>query len=132
MTTESERSPFAKRLIKVRQEKGMSGPELAKKIGCKYGSYHHYEIKANPPFEILIKIIEALDVSVEYFFKPFISLADPEYTDFCEKIKIIKRNQTEWDTIKTVIERFYEKIIDTKHKEDPPEEGDADRLTMNE
>lgn len=53
------------KLKEVRKEKGMSMKALAKLVGCSVSSISYFESGAKKPsYEMLLKLSEALDVSV--------------------------------------------------------------------
>lgn len=58
---------LGKRIIKLRKDKGFSQSYLAKQVGISYAQIGRYETKgAQPPAEVLKKIADALDTSVDY------------------------------------------------------------------
>ena len=58
---------LARRIREVRQEKGLTGFDLAKVIGCTQGIISQYETEhADPPLETLIKICDAIGCSLDY------------------------------------------------------------------
>lgn len=58
---------LGKRIQQLRKEKGLSQTELAQNTGISYAQISRYEIKgAQPPAEVLNKLAEALDTSVDY------------------------------------------------------------------
>jgi transcriptional regulator with XRE-family HTH domain len=55
------------RIQQLRKEKGLSQTDLAKLIGVSYAQLSRYEIKgAQPPAEVLNKLADALDTSVDF------------------------------------------------------------------
>lgn len=60
-------SELGKRIRKIRKDLGMSQTELANKVGLSYAQIGRYETKnAQPQTEILKKIAETLEVSVDF------------------------------------------------------------------
>ncbi len=58
---------LGKRIQQLRKEKGLSQTELAGQIGVSYAQLSRYEIKeAQPPAEVLNKMADALDTSVDF------------------------------------------------------------------
>ncbi|MFC1762344.1 helix-turn-helix domain-containing protein [Planctomycetota bacterium] len=58
---------FADRLQKIRKSKQLSQSGLANKIGLKPAAVSHFETgQRKPPFETLIKLADALSVSIDY------------------------------------------------------------------
>ena len=58
---------LGERIIKLRKEKKLSQTALAGKIGISYTQIGRYEIKnAQPPAEILKKIANVLDTTIDY------------------------------------------------------------------
>ena len=59
-------SPFAERLVAVRQARGLSQVELARRIGGTQRAISYYEVEATfPPAEAIIKLAKALRVSTD-------------------------------------------------------------------
>ena len=64
---------FSERLKAERKDKGLSQKAMADKLGISYGAYKNYELLGTkngrePPFEIVRKIADILDVSIDYLF----------------------------------------------------------------
>ncbi|MDR0426661.1 MAG: helix-turn-helix domain-containing protein [Clostridiales bacterium] len=63
---------FAERLIDTRNERGYTQTQLAEILDIPQSTYMHYELLgrtkagAEPPLEMLVKIADALDVSIDY------------------------------------------------------------------
>lgn len=61
-----DRKPFSENLKRIRMETGMSGKIIAEKLGISYSAYMNYENRASqPPFDILCKIADILQVSTD-------------------------------------------------------------------
>jgi transcriptional regulator with XRE-family HTH domain len=59
-------SPFGKRLMELRSERGITQTQLADMIGSTQRNISHYETVAElPPSAVLIKIAKALQVSTD-------------------------------------------------------------------
>ena len=64
---------FSERLKTERKAKGLSQKIMALKLDISYGAYKNYELIGTkngrePPFEIVRKIADILDVSIDYLF----------------------------------------------------------------
>ena len=60
---------FLKHLQPIRQSKGLSQTDLAKRTGLKPAAISHFETgERKPSFENLIKLADALGVSMDYLF----------------------------------------------------------------
>jgi len=60
---------FSKRLKVLRNEKGLTIREFAKILGITHGGYNRYENgDGEPKYEMLVKIAEYFNVSVDYLF----------------------------------------------------------------
>ena len=58
---------LGKRVAELRKKKGFSQSDLAKIVGISYAQVGRYEIKGTqPPAEVLKKIADALDTTVDY------------------------------------------------------------------
>jgi transcriptional regulator with XRE-family HTH domain len=58
---------FAERLQKIRKSKHLSQSGLATRIGLKPAAVSHFETgQRKPPFETLMKLADALSVSIDY------------------------------------------------------------------
>ncbi|MCL2850893.1 MAG: helix-turn-helix domain-containing protein [Firmicutes bacterium] len=56
----------AKRLTKLREEKGLSQRQLAKVVGIHQATYRLYEVGTEASYENLIKIAKFYNVTVGY------------------------------------------------------------------
>ncbi|MCL2850891.1 MAG: helix-turn-helix domain-containing protein [Firmicutes bacterium] len=56
----------AKRLIKLREEKGLSQRQLAKHLDIAHSTYKQYETNTEASYENLIKIAKFYNVTVGY------------------------------------------------------------------
>lgn len=71
----SQKNNLGNRILELRKAKGWSQTELADKVDISYAQIGRYETKgAQPPAEVVKKIAEALDTSVDYLL--FGSTAD--------------------------------------------------------
>lgn len=71
----SQKNNLGSRILELRKAKGWSQTELADKVDISYAQIGRYETKgAQPPAEVVKKIAEALDTSVDYLL--FGSTAD--------------------------------------------------------
>ena len=64
---------FSERLKAERRSKGFSQKDMALKLNIPYGAYKNYELLGTkngrePPFEIVCKIADILEVSTDYLF----------------------------------------------------------------
>lgn len=60
---------FGRRLREVRKSKKLTQIELANMLGISQKSYSHWENnKTFPNFETLIKLVDLLDVSLDWLF----------------------------------------------------------------
>ena len=60
---------FLKRLKKLRKNKGLKQQELAEILGIKRNTYSDWENgKTEPSFENLIKLVDLLEVSIDWLF----------------------------------------------------------------
>ena len=60
---------FSKRLKKLRKNKGLKQQELAEILGIKRNTYSDWENgKTEPSFENLIKLVDLLEVSIDWLF----------------------------------------------------------------
>jgi len=67
MTNKKDR--FSEHLQQIRQAKGLSQGDLAKRTGLKPAAISHFETgQRKPSFDNLIKLAEALGVSMDYLF----------------------------------------------------------------
>lgn len=65
--SDTKMNTLGKRIQQLRKDKNLSQTELAKKIGVSYAQLSRYEIKdSQPPAEVLKKIADALDTSLDY------------------------------------------------------------------
>lgn len=59
--------PFAERLQKARQQKGLTQKEVAAYLKMTERSYQHYEgNRRRPNYEILVTLADYLDVTTDY------------------------------------------------------------------
>ncbi|MDE6124631.1 MAG: helix-turn-helix transcriptional regulator, partial [Eubacterium sp.] len=61
-----ERTDIAKKLIELREERGLNATEAASLIGINHNNYRKYETKVTPKSDVLLKIAEFYGVSVDY------------------------------------------------------------------
>lgn len=61
------RTEVAKKLIKLREERGLSKREVAEGTEISYDLYRYYETRLVPPSPNLIKLAEFLNVPLDYF-----------------------------------------------------------------
>lgn len=60
---------FGKRLREVRKSKKITQQELADRLGIKRNTYSDWENgKTDPSFEILVKLADLFDVSLDWLF----------------------------------------------------------------
>jgi len=64
---------FSERLALERKAQGMSQRQFAEKLGISQSTYMHYELIGSkngrePSFEMLYKMVQVLDVSLDYLF----------------------------------------------------------------
>lgn len=60
---------FGKRLREVRKSKKITQQELADRLGIKRNTYSDWENgKTEPTFEILVKLADLFDVSLDWLF----------------------------------------------------------------
>lgn len=60
---------FPQRLKEIRIKRGLTQTELGEKVGVKQNSYSDWETGKNEPnFEIVIKLADLLEVSVDWLF----------------------------------------------------------------
>lgn len=92
---------IGKTLQRMLKEKGMNPNELAKRINVSNQTLYSIIKRDNMKidFEVLLKICDALDVSVECFYKDYIQEKSPGLP---EKIEIIL-NEHQWKVIEAYI-----------------------------
>lgn len=57
---------FSKKLKGLRTLKGLQQQDVAEDLGLHKNTYHHYESgRSEPPFEVLIKIAEYYNISID-------------------------------------------------------------------
>ena len=83
---------FAKHLKGIRESKGLSQSDLGKLTGLKPAAISHLETgQQKPAFETLVKLADALSVSMDYLFgrdaRQTSSAADKLFRDF-EKLSL--------------------------------------------
>ena len=65
----NEKDRFSEHLQQIRQSKGLSQTDLAKRTGLKPAAISHFETgQRKPSFGNLIKLADALSVSMDYLF----------------------------------------------------------------
>ena len=75
---------FSERLKRLRKEKKLTQKELAEQIGISQKSYSHWETGKNEPsLENLIKLVDLLEVSIDWLFGR-------------EQMKVKKRSPALW------------------------------------
>ena len=58
---------IGERLNKVRKSKGFTAQQMADVAGINLHSYRHYESnRRQPSYDILVKIVDKLDISLDY------------------------------------------------------------------
>jgi transcriptional regulator with XRE-family HTH domain len=103
-----KQSLFAKRLTEIRENSEKSQTKFAQEIKINYKTYCNYEKTTEPPIRIMIKIIENLGISFDYFFAPFSDKLDKEILEIIEKIKTLRKNPDQWNGILKSIDNAYE------------------------
>jgi len=103
---------FSEHLKKLREEKGISGPKMAKLLGMKYRSYNNYENGTFPPVLRLKDIVYILNITFDDLFEPFIKINnnDEELYNIVKRLKTIKEYPENWRTVTEVIDAFYKVI----------------------
>lgn len=83
---------FSERLKKIREEKGLSQSDLAKKAGFQTAAISHFETEQRKPsFDNLKRLADALNVSIDYLLdrpiKDSGDIAEKVFRDF-EKLSM--------------------------------------------
>jgi transcriptional regulator with XRE-family HTH domain len=102
------------RIVELRKKKGFSQSNLAKQVGISYAQVGRYEIKgAQPPAEVLKKIADALDTTVDYLIngdtdeKAVSSLKDAELLQQFRAVE--QMDDDDKGTVKKLIDAFITK-----------------------
>jgi transcriptional regulator with XRE-family HTH domain len=89
----SQNNTLGQRIIALRKQKEWSQTDLAKGVGVSYAQIGRYETKgAQPPAEVLKKIAEALDTTVDFLVngstedKANTYLKDPEVIRYFKEV----------------------------------------------
>ena len=119
--------PFAEKLSKLRNNKGFTQQEMAKKIGIGIAQIRRYEAgKSSPTLEVIKNIAKTLGVSTdELIFDSDNELASARIPDkkLLEQFEMISRLKAhDQEVIKTVLESI---IIKNKLEEVMPSTSDA-------
>ncbi|MGA2092753.1 MAG: helix-turn-helix domain-containing protein [Sedimentisphaerales bacterium] len=74
---------FAERFVLARKQSGLTGPQLAKKIGLSDATqiYRYESGKASPPLEMLAKFGEALNVDLHWLITGLPSPAEKKFRE---------------------------------------------------
>jgi transcriptional regulator with XRE-family HTH domain len=104
----SKSNKLGKRIMDLRKEKNMSQTDLANKVDLSYAQIGRYETKnVQPPAEILKKMADALDTSVDYLIngttdeKAQASLKDAELIRYFKDMDVLP--DTEKNTLVKLI-----------------------------
>lgn len=115
----SQKNSLGNRILELRKAKGWSQSDLADKVGISYAQIGRYETKgAQPPAEVIKKIAEALDTSVDYLIfgssadKASAALHDAEVIRYFKEIEALPHEDK--DALLRVIAAF---IRDVKTKQ---------------
>jgi transcriptional regulator with XRE-family HTH domain len=107
-------SDLGKRVVELRKKKGLSQSDLAKKVGISYAQIGRYETKgAQPPAEVLKKIADALDTTVDYLIsgdtdeKAVSTLKDAELLQQFRAVE--QMDEDDKGTVKKLIDAFITK-----------------------
>jgi len=107
-------SDLGKRVIELRKKKGLSQSDLAKQVGISYAQVGRYETKgAQPPAEVLKKIADALDTTVDYLIsgdtdeKAVSTLKDAELLQQFRAVE--QMDEEDKMTVKKLIDAFITK-----------------------
>lgn len=107
-------SNLGKRVIELRKKKGFSQSELAKQVGISYAQVGRYETKgAQPQAEVLKKIANALDTTVDYLIngdtdeKAVSTLKDAELLQQFRAVE--QMDEEDKVTVKKLIDAFITK-----------------------
>jgi len=84
---------FSKQLKKIQKEKNITGASISKKLSIPRSTYNSYERGiAFPPPDIIVKIKEALDISFEELFEPYLLKDTKRFDKIIGRIKKIYDN----------------------------------------
>lgn len=115
---------MAKRLSKLREEKGWSQYELATRLGIQRPRYNAWEQgKAQPRAEMLNKIAELFDVSTDYLLG---------HDEARKNISVNLTDAPDWATTKDI--RDFKKMLEEDEPvmfDGVPIDGDAKRRVMD-
>ncbi len=107
-------SDLGKRVVGLRKKKGLSQSDLAKQVGISYAQVGRYETKgAQPPAEVLKKIADALDTTVDYLIsgdtdeKAVSTLKDAELLQQFRAVE--QMDEDDKMTVKKLIDAFITK-----------------------
>jgi transcriptional regulator with XRE-family HTH domain len=105
---------LGKRVVVLRKKKGLSQSDLAKQVGISYAQVGRYETKgAQPPAEVLKKIADALDTTVDYLIsgdtdeKAVSTLKDAELLQQFRAVE--QMDEDDKMTVKKLIDAFITK-----------------------
>ena len=105
---------LGKRIIELRKKKGYSQSDLAKQVGISYAQIGWYETKgAQPPAEVLKKIADALETTVDYLIngdtdeKAVSTLKDAELLQQFRAVE--QMDEDDKGTVKKLIDAFITK-----------------------
>jgi len=105
---------LGKRVVELRKKKGFSQSELARQVGISYAQVGRYETKgAQPPAEVLKKIADALDTTVDYLIngdtdeKAVSTLKDAELLQQFRAVE--QMDEEDKVTVKKLIDAFITK-----------------------
>jgi transcriptional regulator with XRE-family HTH domain len=114
---ETQKIPFARRMKEIRKEKGWKQVDLADKAGIDKNMISYYENeKYVPSADALIKIAEALDISIDYLLieeiqkRPLwqdMDKVDPEILELLRGFNTF--TETEKESIKNIIKSLITK-----------------------
>jgi transcriptional regulator with XRE-family HTH domain len=107
-------SDLGKRIIDLRKQKGFSQSDLASQVGISYAQIGRYETKGTqPPAEVLKKIANTLDTSVDYLIygntdeKAASALKDDELLRQFRAVELM--DEDDKSTVKKLIDAFITK-----------------------
>lgn len=105
---------LGKRVVELRKKKGFSQSDLAKQVGISYAQVGRYETKgAQPPAEVLRKIADALDTTVDFLIngdtdeKAVSALKDAELLQQFRAVE--QMDEEDKVTVKRLIDAFITK-----------------------
>ena len=105
---------LGKRVVELRKKKGLSQSDLAKQVGISYAQIGRYETKgAQPPAEVLKKIADTLDTSVDFLIsgdtdeKAASTLKDVELLQQFRAVE--QMDEDDKSTVKKLIDAFITK-----------------------